>query len=241
MSNINTIRGFIDTIRESIKQTSDDSTYTDEYIYSIALPIRNELMYMDLKRNKLISKHLFKTMCMPLELSSDIPCDCLPCGLPGCTVLKGKYKLPQPFKTASYTLMHVTSLNGSVEYSFKEVRFGKFNSSKRTNQDKAYYTIYNEYLYLIGHHSTNTRTPIPAILINMILVDPSEADEITLCDKDGKESNDTCFNPLVDTFQIEGHLTNSLREMTLKALGIPIAVPEDMSNNANSVPLEKSY
>lgn len=245
MSEIYSIRGLIDKVRESIKQTSDDNTFPDEYIYAVLLDHRNTLMYRELNKRKKISKHLYKTICMPLERSKDIPCDCIPCGL-GCIVLKSKYEIPRPIRTRNYELIHVTSLDGSEEYDPEEPRIGKWRALRRTNSTKPYYTITNRYLYLVGHPTANPRSgkALPGLLISMIMEDPTQAEGIKLHKNDEECSEDsnggTCFDPLTDTFQIDSHLHGPLLEMTLRTLGVPLAAIEDVTNNANSVPSNKS-
>lgn len=241
MSNVNTensnsIAGVIDKVRELIRQTSDDSVYADEFLYSILLDHRNLLLYRELNKNKYISKFLYKTICMPLIESNQIPCDCLPDGL-GCTVLRSKYKIPKPLRSQSYLLLKVLTLDGNHEFGYQEIRVGKYNKYKRTNSLKAYYTIYNEYLYIIGYPNNRLK----AVLVEMILEDPSQADSISLCDENGNDQEETCFDPLFDTFQIDAHLVAPMIEMTLKTLTIPLQLPEDTSNDSVSVPFEKKY
>lgn len=232
----NSIIAVIHKVRELIRQTSDDSPYADEFLYSVMLDHRNLLVYRDLNKNKYISKFLYKTVCMPLEKSNQIPCNCVPAGL-GCIVLKSKYKIPKPIKTHLYQFLKVLTIDGNIEFDNKEIRVGKFDKYKRTNSLKPYFTIYNEYLYLIGYPDN----ALKALLVEMILEDPSQADEITLCDTNGVPQDETCFNPLEDTFQIDGHLIGAMIEMTLKTLAIPLALPEDVSNDTNGIPAEKRY
>lgn len=236
MSEIYTIGGMIDKVRESLKKTSDDNTYPDEYIYSVLLDHRNLLVYRDLNKKKKISKFLYKTICMPLELGSESPCDCLyEVCTEGCdTAMVSKYKVPKPIKLHNYELIHVMSINGVTEYTNYEPRWGRYRSLRRTNKTKPYYTIYNDYLFLLG-----AKKNIPALMIEIVLEDPLAAIDIPECDKDGNVVSDSCVDMRRDTFQLDGHLYTPLLEMTLKTLGISESVPQDLSNNAQSVAPEK--
>jgi hypothetical protein len=171
---------------------------------------------------------------MPLVKSNQIPCDCIPEHL-GCVVLKSKYKIPKPIKNNAYDFLSVTTIDGLTQYSYNELVVGKNNKYKRTNKFKPYYTIINEYLYLIGVPNNDLK----AVLIRGLFEDPSEADDITLCDENGNELDDTCFDPRRDTFQIDGHLQSPMIDMTLEKLKIPLTVTEDLTNNAQSVDRKK--
>lgn len=235
MSEINTIQAIIDEVKEIIRATSDDTVYPDEFIYALLLEARNLLLYRELNKNKLIDPQLKKTICMPLIKSNQIPCDCIPEGL-GCIVLKGKYSLPKPIRTYSYRLMTVTSLDGLTEYTYREIRTGKYNKYRRVNSNKPYYTIINNEIYVIGVPNNDLK----AILISAIWEDPSALDDITLCDDDANELTDTCYDPTQDSFQIDAHLRRPMVGMALEVLGISFEMPEDVSNNAESVVDEKS-
>jgi uncharacterized small protein (DUF1192 family) len=174
---------------------------------------------------------------MPLVKSNQIPCDCVPEHL-GCVVLRSKYKIPRPIKSDLYELITVTTLDGRIEFPQQEITSGKYNKYKKVNNLKPYYTVINEYLYLIGVPNNN----LNAVLVNMVLEDPTEADMITLCDEDGNETDDTCFDPRKDTFQLDGHLYRPLiyRALT-EHFNIPKSSAEDITNDTLSVEPNKRY
>lgn len=223
------ITATIDKVREIVRQTSDDSVYSDMFIYHLLLDERNLLIEREANKRKMRSLFNTKTICMPLVLSKDIPCDCVPEEL-GCYVLKSKYPIPKPVSTLYGDMIKVTSLDGSKEYSFKASFAGKYNKYSRLGRPPAYYTIYNDHLYLIGVPHNNLK----AVLIHIIPEDPVSMDEINLCDETGEELGDTCFDPTQDTFNLDGHLVSVMIEMVLKKLGISLQITEDVTNNASS-------
>lgn len=226
----------IDKVRHLIRQTSDDTSFSDEMIYSMLLDNRNILIYRELSKDKFRSKFLFKTVCMPLEKAKDIPCDCIPSRL-GCTVLKSKFKIPKPVRSPIAEIITITTIDGRTQFSYKEVRVGKYNKYSRVHLEAApYYTIYNEYLYIIGYPGNS----LPAILLSMVPEDPSAFDNINLCTPD-TITEETCFNPLVDSFNIDGYLIGAMIDMTLERLGITLKLPEAVSNDANAVPKEQQH
>lgn len=219
----------IDRTRETIRQTSDDSVYSDMYLYHLILDERNLLIERELNKRKMRSLFNMKTVCMPLVLSKDIPCDCVPEEL-GCYVLKSKYLIPKPLSSLYSDMISVTSLDGSKQYSFKSTFSGKYNKYSRQGKAPAYYTIYNNYLYMIGIPHNNLK----AVLVNIIPEDPTELDNISLCDEDGNDLGETCFDPTIDSLNIDGHLITTLIDLVLKKLGISLQLIEDTTNNSSS-------
>lgn len=230
------IYAIVDKMKVHISAFSNDTRYTDEFIYSVLLPIRTLLLHRELEKNKSWSPFLYKTICMPLELSSNIPCDCIPEGT-GCVVLKSKFKVPKPIRLRRRDIMDVLTLDGYDEFPYAPVVKGKYRKYRRTKADEAYYTIYNEYLYIIGYPDNNLK----GVLLSIIMEDPCEADGISMCDENMNPLEDTCFNPLTDTFQIDKHLEDVMIEMALKTLGFSIQLPDDISNNSSGTSMKQAF
>ena len=211
-----------------LRQTSDDSNYPDKFIYAILLDERNKIAEREANKRKLRSIFNKKIICMPLEVSTNIPCDCVPEHL-GCKVLKSKYKIPKPLSTLYGDMINVTTIDGNKEYAFKPLTSGKYNKYSRQGNKPAYYTIFNDYLYIIG-----APLNLMAVLIHIVPEDPVTMDEINLCDPEGNEQGDTCFDPTKDTFNIDGHLIPIIIELALEKLIPSMQITEDMTNNTSS-------
>ena len=227
MSNANSIIGVIDRLRERVREVTSDTRFTDEFLYYILLDQRNILIHRELNKRNFRSEWTYKTYCMPLESSTDIPCDCIPKGL-NCTALKSTYKLPRSISSNGMDTLIVTSLDGRNEYSYKKTKVGKFNKYTRLGKIKPYYTIYNEYLYIIGEPINN----LPAVLIQMIPEDPVDFDEITICNEDNETT--TCFDPITDTFNTPSSLNGVIIDMAYEKLLPSYQMPEDIKNDRNS-------
>ena len=225
--------GIIDRVRHLIRQTSDDTVFQDELLYALLLDARTLLMYREYNKNKVQSKLLYTTLCMPLIKSKNIPCECLSDRL-GCTVLKSKFELPKPIKTHTYEMLTITTLDGRKEFTYKEIRAGKYNIYSRLGKTKPYFTIYNKFLYLIDWPENN----LEGLLINIIPEDPTDLDTITFCDNG---ITTTCFDPLINTFNIDSHLIDPMINMVLEKLGITLKIPEAVTNNAIPAPKANTY
>jgi hypothetical protein len=229
------ILSIIDRTKLRLKLQNKDNYFSDQFIYDSLLDERNLLMYRELNKKRFRSKWIWNTICMPLVKSKDIPCDCVPAEL-GCIVLKSKYKLPTPLSSLSSNMIKVLSLDGYQEYSFKDVRIGQFNKYTRLGKAKAYFTIYNNYLYIVGESNLD----LPAVLVELIPRDPTELDKITLCDVDG-EHNDTCFNPLINSFNVENYLVGTMIDLVIEKITGSLKLPNNTSNDQNELPAETKY
>lgn len=231
----NTIIATIDKTRETIRQTSDDSEYSDMYLYHMLLDSRNLLIERELNKRKMRSSFNWKTLCMPLIKSNEIPCDCIPEDL-GCIALRTKYKVPKPISSIFSDTIKILSLDGRKEITMKSTLAGKHNKYSRQGKPPVYATYYNEYIYIIGYPNNN----LPAVLIQLIPEDPVEMDNITLCDEKGNELDDTCFDPTKDTFNIDGYLMKAVVESTLATLGKSMQLNEDYTNDNSSPRVEST-
>lgn len=238
--NYRTIRAIIDLVREEIKDTTQSPRYTDELIYVKLLKKRSVLLNQEVNKRKHKSKFIFKTFCMPLTLSSDIPCDCVPPNL-GCKVLKSVFKLPTPITSKSGMMLRIFSVNGDTEFTYKEMNVGKYNKYSRRGSAPAFYSIVNDYLYIVGYPENKLR----GVMVEMIPEDPLQLNDINLCvgrcHEDNIDTSQTCFDITEDTFNIEGHLEDTLIQMVKEdIIGRELPLPEDITANTNTTPQQTS-
>lgn len=233
--NNDSIRSIIDRLRVSLKQTSSDSIYGDQFLYDILLDIRNQIIEQAFNKRQNLSRFNKKIICMPLELSKNIPCDCLPEHL-GCEVLKSKYPIPAPVSSNYGDILSVLSVDGSRQYTMKEVVSGKYNKYSRLASVPAYATIYNNYLYIIGIPNNE----LDMVLIELIPKDPIslysipkyKANGSLVCDNEGNTI--TCYDERLDTFNIDGRFISTIIQMARSYILEGMQIPEDTTNNRSS-------
>ena len=236
MSENLSIIGTIDKLRERIRSTSDDTKYSDEYLYSLLLDIRNDFLSKSLSKRKHVPRNLYKVICMPLVKSTKIPCDCIPNMKDNnnCIVLKTKYPVPAPVLTNTYEAVAVTSIDGVTEYSRMSLITSPFRKYMRTNTDKPFYTEIEDHYYLIGYPNNSLK----ALLISMIPADPMDLVNIPKCLTDGTESNDSCLDLRRDTFNVPSKMHLSIIDEAFNKIAFSDRAPEDVSNNAQSATLK---
>ena len=219
-----TISEHISIIRHLIKEHVDDSYYNDELIYKFLINARSLLLEREAKKWTKFSDFVYQTFCMPLVLDKFHDCNCLPYDT-DCYILKSKYEIPKTILGRNRLFLNVMTIEGEpLSYFFDISKQDHFKYSK-TKKNKLRYTISNNKLIIIG--STQLKT----VLVKLVAEDPLDLSKINLCDEDGNESNNYCYNILQDEFPIEAALHIPMYEETLKLLNIPLQLKEDIIND----------
>lgn len=229
VDNSQSIYAVISRLREKIRQSSDDSVYSDQYLYDILLDYRNVLYAQELNKRNRINKWMYKFVCMPLEEVSESPCECLP-HISECKVLKSKYKVPAPLRSILRDMFYVLTVDLRNEIPEGDRSRSEIRRSRRIGSTY-FYEIVNEYLYIVGYPQNR----LPAIVIKLIPADPASLSNITLCLSDGTTTNQTCYDPLTDTFNIDDKLVGVMIDMAFESITNSAKMPEDRSNDAESV------
>jgi hypothetical protein len=229
MSEFKTIAAHIDDLRTEIRQTSDDSIWSDKYLYKKLVDARSILIKRELDKHKFISDFNYITMCVNLEPGVPIDCGCSDLQ---CKVLVSTQELPNPLQN-KYTLM-MKVLDGS----FTEVPYGDQTTTKlfkyyKTLKDKKSYTIINNKLIVY-----NADLRIKTIIVKLIPVDPVELATFNYtntcgCDVENPEVQ-PCFDITTSNFPIDSWLNSAMYTLVKTQLLTP-ALKEDLLNDAQSI------
>lgn len=226
----NSIYYVVDKYREFLRQNSDDSVYTDEFLYSMLLQSRAEIIKNMVDNNKELSPWLYQRFCIKLCPSNFIECDCA--GLDstvGCTVWRSEKPIPEFINQNDNLLLNVSELFGDIinqirERAFRTVKYRKYKVN-------FYYLIGDfkgeKYLFIL---SPSSKIPPKYIKAEGVLSDPSEISEF-LCESQGE-----CFDPLGSGFALDISKHNALFKLTTELMAISAKAAEDRTNNTESTP-----
>lgn len=212
-------------LRTLIKQYSDDSIYSDEFLYSLLKDSRNTLLEREVKKFTKDSEFHKSSGCMPLEVSTYHDCDCLPFEVK-CKVLKSKFPIPKVLTGRNKELLKIMNLEGRQIIPFitsTDLRNLKYTKTKGKGTK---YGIFNQHLIIF-----NT-LKLKAVLFEGIFEDPLELKNISFCNEEGIETQ--CYNLNTTDFPIKGSLNFSMYQICLDMLKIPLQIKSDDTNNANS-------
>lgn len=220
----------VNKYREFLRQISDDSVFTDEFLYAMLLQSRAEIIKNMVDNNKELSPWLYQRFCIKLCPSNFIECDCA--GLDstiGCTVWRSEKPIPEFINQNDNLLLNVSELFGNIinqirERAYRTVKYRKYKVD-------FYYLIGDlkgeKYLFIL---SPSSKIPPKYIKAEGVLSDPSEISEF-LCESQGE-----CFDPLGSGFALDISKHNALFKLTTELMAISAKAAEDRTNNTESTP-----
>lgn len=203
------IYGFKDLTDKA--QISDDSGWSNRWIYWYLLRYRARLLRQKLREGGRLTQFNYQTInCILLDEVDLSECPCAP--VSGCTFRKSHTALPQTIGK----IKSVTSVDGQTTYSFVEWERlkNKINSRIAAQANTAYYTLKNtgEGTYLYLYNNVHTR----GITVTSIFEDPLEVVLYPTCD--GDTSRSECADYLEEKFIIDPDLLPTIYDMAMSQL-----------------------
>lgn len=202
----------ISTIRTMLKEFTDDSLYTNEFLADLLVSTRNsiyEIEYIAKKRN--FSRFSYNSFCIKLDRERFQDCDCVPTNL-GCQVLKSEIELPKVLlNTKGNLLLNVYTINGNqIDYKpFQERR----RLSKHPIANKALsYDIVDKRLVLFGNLN------LKVVIVEAVWENPFQLFDIPSCDTSGNVIGDNCWDPINMEFPMEGGIAMIVYSAIVKTL-----------------------
>lgn len=216
----------ISILRTMLKEFTDDSLYTNEFLSELLVSTRNsiyEVEYIAKKRN--FSRFSYNSFCVKLEKTKFHDCDCVPTTL-GCQVLKSEIELPKVLlNSKGNLLLNVYNINGNqIDYkSFQERR----RLSKHPIANKVLsYDIVDEKLVLFGS------LDMVVIIVEAVWEDPFQLFNIPNCDASGNVIGGNCWDPTTMEFPMEGGMSAIVYAAIVKTL-LNRTVEDENENGKN--------
>ena len=228
MSEFKTIAAHVDDLRMQLRQTSDDSIYSDKYLYKKLLDARSVLLKRELDKHRMVSDFNFMTLCLSMVPGVPVECGCTDLQ---CKVLVSEQELPKSLQNKYSLFLKV------MDGDYNELPKGTSTTSKylkyyKTLKKKTSWDIINNKLVVY-----NADFRIKSFIVKILPEDPVELSTHSFtstcgCENDVAEST-SCFDPATSNFPIDAWLSVPMYEMAKKQIlgGI---ITEDNSNNAQS-------
>lgn len=220
-----TLKEELSTLRNSLKEITDDSKYTDSYLYSIWKKARARVYKADSK--KFVSQWSWHRFCVELESATNHDCGCIP---EGCSAVKSLYKIPKALSTSKGDYLEVITLGGRTVGVVREqdVRYDNLDPIK---SGKLRASIYNQYLYI---WNTNR---LKYIQVNGFWEDITEWEDVKACGtvSDGTTETEVDCTPIYELDLGIGEAeSESILRICLELLGFPLSRVDDQNNNRNA-------
>ena len=222
-----TINQHISALRILIKEQSDDSLYTDQFLYHLLTGAASTIHRRNIEKDRKISPWNLPSYCISLEKAKSHDCSCVPVG---CDVLRSKDKIPTPLNSDNGPVIKVTTMDHQEIYRVNEAE-QKSNLLHPIKKKKLSYSIVNGKIIL---WNANTEHIIPrAILVKGLFNDVTEWSGIASCDSNGIPDGGCCFDIGKDNFPLDEDFTFAAYAMVLQQLGIALQKKSDDNNNNN--------
>lgn len=216
-------------VRTAIKDTVDDSKFSDRYIIYLYGLKRSKYLRNDANNlQRLIDNSILQKFCMDMEEVSindcniDYECD---------TIMRTKVKIPIPLE------LHLKSAITEVKPSTKITRPFNFVTKERAIWSK--YSVFpqsvyafldtDNYIYLIS--DSETVKLIDCITVTGIFEDPLELQNYKNCC--GCTEPKVCFNKDETEYPLQSHHIDNIRNEIIQSLIGTIQIPEDEVNDGN--------
>jgi hypothetical protein len=221
----------IDYVRRKLKETSDDTYFQDEEIYKALVDARALVIERKLEKGKQYPEYMYQTICMLLCLDRYSDCNCVPAEY-DCMVLKTKNEIPDAFFNGYTTLVRITTLSGEEisETTEQQARLRKY---RKTRNNSLYYVLANKR----GTIFNSPQNKLKAIKLRGLFIDPVGAGMAAGCPDELGE----CVSVTGTGFGTKASDNIDIYDMAIKSLLIMKQLPDDLSNDAESVPSETEY
>lgn len=204
------IQGFRDLVSDQGYISDDNKKYSTRLVLYYLLKFRARLLSERMgDRTKRVSLFNRQTIpCIPLEEIDVVECPCAPAS--GCTFLRTKYPIPSILAES----LSVTSIEGSINYSFVEWERFKYKLKSRMIADRSrpYFTVkeYNNEYYIYVYNDVHKKF----ITVTAIFESPLDVQRFPSCSGE----LEPCFKPLDQEFILDEDLIPLLYELAINII-----------------------
>lgn len=216
----------VSSIRTLLKQFTDDTLYTNEFLANMLVSARNSIYDLEfIKKGRNFSRFSYNSFCIKLVRETFHDCNCVPNNL-GCQVLKSEITLPKVLiDTKGNLMLNIYTINGN-RIDYKKFQDRKLLKTHPVTNRIMSYDILDQRLVIFGNLNLVT------VIIEAVWENPFELFGIPNCDNSGNILNSLCWDPLEAEFPQESLYDIPIYSLVLKMLGVK--TEEDNSENAQN-------
>lgn len=213
----------IGSLRVILREQSDDSLYSDQFLLNELLTARARITAEKYGNESEVSFTNWQTLTVKLEKTKYVDCGCIKVG---CNILKSVYTIPSVVVTyMKKPLIRVRLFSGATLPYVKPER-------QRTN-------IYSEVLgdmpaYYIDNGKLiiwNT-TALKAVIVEGVFSNPTDLSDINICTEEGDEFEATCYNQTSMVFPADADIIDEMKMRVLQRILPSKNIPDDKTNDS---------
>lgn len=222
---MSTIAQHVGVIRTLIKEHSDDSLYSDQFLFELFKNGAKKLQYQKLRRWDHLSEWNRSRYCIKLEKAKSHNCECVAVG---CDVLKSVHKIPKPLTNRDRDMIKVFDLNGNrIDQVTTQEQIDNMSDPSGIKQKRTSFEIVNQRVVIYNN------LELKAVEVEEIAEDETQWAGIKLCDSEGNETNQDCFNIQTSDYPLDSELVEPTYRLVLELLHIPLQLTSDQTTDAN--------
>ena len=217
-------------IRTAIRDTVDDSRFSDRYILHLFNLKRSKYLRNDANNlQKLIDNSILQKFCIELEEVSINDCNFdYECG----TIMRTKKKIPIPLELHLKTAITEVKPSTKITKPFNFLTRERAIWSKHSPFAESIYSFLDtdNYIYLISQ--SDTVKLIECITVTGIFEDPLELKNYKNCC--GCKDAEVCFDDSKTDYPLQAHHIDAIRFEIIQSLIGTLNIQEDQINDANN-------
>lgn len=222
-----TINELTYSVREGIKEYSDDTEIDSRYILFLYNTKRSKYLRQDLNNyGKSVDNSIQQTFCVSLEKVSSNECD----SDFGCSkILRSTKKLPRPIELHTKVAINKVKpiVRTSVPFNFVSKERIPYIGGSSFSRGIYSFIDPDGYLYVTSNSDISL---LDCISVTGVFEDPLKLEEFGTCCN--CNDNTVCFDPNISEYPLQSHYIDLIKNEIINELLITKSVREDKENDA---------
>lgn len=220
-----TVGEIISRVRGSLKEVTDDSAYSNRFLYSTFMTYAKQLIKQDADSGRIYEmSDIWEPICVEMEPVSSLYCNCqfLPYN---CTVYRSKLKLPN-FLQSSDGVIYRWISTPDLSKDFVLVTPYQFHNKTKIKYNREKYAfIHDQYLY-------TPKDTFPVLTVSALF--EGDLSMFTCNPTEDRVSQGSCATKLGQKIMLPSYLEAAVIKMTLGELVPTTQLAKDELPNNNS-------
>jgi hypothetical protein len=220
---MSTIAEIIGSIRLILKEQSDDSLFTDQFLYNEISGITARLIAEKYSSDKEVSYVHWQTITLKLKREKYVDCGCVQVG---CTILRSIETIPPVVVTyLKRPLIRVRLFSGELLPYVRPERQRTNRYSETMGDSPAYYIENNKIIIW-------NNIDFKAVIVEGVFTSPIDLSKYSICDSEGTSFDTPCYNIVNDAYPADADIIDTAKLMLLQRLLPSKNIQDDRTNDS---------